>query len=450
LYRPLNIQEFRRITRRYWVWIASALVVCVGTAVAATYTQTPKYSASARLFVASSESTAPGGAVAGSELAQRVQSYPGLVESPRVLSPVAARLGISEAQVRSEVSASVEPNTVLIDVTAEDTSARRSQLIANAVSAQLVRVIEELETPTSGAAPVTVTLVSSATLPSAPVSPKPVVNLTIGVLVGIGLGFGLALWRSRQDSSIRNVEESEGEVSLPTLASIPTESGDVQNLVTGGSPRSPGAEAYRQLRTNLRAAAGGDGIRSLLVTSAVGGEGKTTTACGLAIAMAHANLKVALVEADMRRPSFGRYLHLESGPGLADVLSGDATLEAACREWSTDRKTILVITAGSMTTNPSELLDTDRMQAVIDSLEQWVDVVIMDAPPVLPVTDASVIAAMVGAVVVVVAAERTGRDEVRRGIRSLGTVKANVIGVVLNMVSSTESYTVTYGGLRAD
>ncbi len=152
----------------------------------------------------------------------------------------------------------------------------------------------------------------------------------------------------------------------------------------------------------------------------------------------------------MRRPSFGRYLHLESGPGLADVLSGDATLEAACREWSTDRKTILVITAGSMTTNPSELLDTDRMQAVIDSLEQWVDVVIMDAPPVLPVTDASVIAAMVGAVVMVVAAERTGRDEVRRGIRSLGTVKANVIGVVLNMVSSTESYTVTYGGLRAD
>ncbi len=109
-----------------------------------------------------------------------------------------------------------------------------------------------------------------------------------------------------------------------------------------------------------------------------------------------------------------------------------------------------MITAGSIAANPSELLDTERMQAVIDSLERWVDVVIIDAPPVLPVTDASVIAAMVGAVVVVVAAERTGRDEVRRGIRSLGTVKANVIGVVLNMVSSTESYTVTYGGLRAD
>jgi len=339
---------------------------------------------------------------------------------------------------------------VLIDVTAVDTSARRSQLVANAVSAQLVKVIEELETPTSGAAPVTVTVVSSATLPSAPVSPKPVVNLTIGLLVGSGVGFGLALWRSRQDSSIRNVGESEGEVSLPTLASIPTEPGDGQNVVTGGSPQSPGAEAYRQLRTNLRATAGGNGNRSLLVTSAVGGEGKTTTVCGLAIAMAHANLKVALVEADMRRPSFSRYLHLESGPGLADVLSGDATLEAACREWSTDRKTILVITAGSMTTNPSELLDTDRMQAVIDSLERWVDVVIMDAPPVLPVTDASVIAPMVGAVVVVVAAERTGRDEVRRGIRSLGTVKANVIGVVLNMVSPTESYAVTYGGLRED
>jgi succinoglycan biosynthesis transport protein ExoP len=212
-------------------------------------------------------------------------------------------------------------------------------------------------------------------------------------------------------------------VGAPTLATVDEDP----------DPRGR-AESVRQLRTNLaflRAAdATATGGEVVVLTSAVGGEGKTTTALDLARSIADAGERVLLVEADLRRPTLSATLGLDPGPGLSDVLAGQAELDAVVRPVEVEG--LAVLPAGTVPPNPAELLGSPRMADLVARLRSTYDKVLLDTPPVLPVTDAAVCAALADGVLVVVRWGRTRRDEVREAVTMLEQVDAVVLGSVLN------------------
>ena len=209
-----------------------------------------------------------------------------------------------------------------------------------------------------------------------------------------------------------------------------------EGLITVAQPLSPVSEAFRGLRTNIRFSGVDKPIRTLLVTSAGPTEGKSTTAANLAVTMAQAGLKVVLVDADLRRPRLHTIFDLHPRGGLTgSLLEGnmDGRLQSSQVEG------LKVLPSGERPPNPSELLGSRRLRGLLDELAKNADVVVIDSPPVLPVTDAAVLAQDVDGVLLVVDAGETKRETVQRAVESLRQVGAYLIGVVLNRVSTRRS-----------
>jgi tyrosine-protein kinase len=435
--RSLKIHDSGRILRTEWGWVVAAVAICVATALVATNRQKPSYTASARMFVSSSP---PKGFQAASSdyaaLTQRLQSYVGIVDSPRVLVPVISSLHLREtpATLASQVSATSTANTVLMEVTATQPTAKRASTIANAVSQQFAFVIEQLETPRTASAPrINVSVVQPATTPSKPSSPKKPLNLALGALIGLALGIAIALWRARADTSVVSPDEAAEEFGLPVLGAIPSE-----KKRPWRSSNTLRPEAYRQLRTTLRLHQDGRSGGVLAVTSSVRGEGRTTTACSLAVAVAELGMNVTLVEADLRHPSVAQHFGVTDRPGLVDLLSGVASLPDVRRGFPS-HASLTVVTAGTTHPNPTEILDSVEMRNCIAALEGCNDVVILDTPALLPSADASIVATMATSVLVVVAVGRTPREKIKAALARLRGVDACVSGVVMNFASAGAS-----------
>jgi non-specific protein-tyrosine kinase len=206
-------------------------------------------------------------------------------------------------------------------------------------------------------------------------------------------------------------------------------------LVVQDAPRSARAEAFRQLRTNLQFLGVEQPPRSILFTSTLPAEGKSTTAANLAIALAQAGEPVTLIDADFRHPQLSQYLGIAPGPGLTEVLIGRATLDEALRPWVEDA-TLTVLPSGTPPPNPSELLGSRAMARVVSELRAR-GMLIIDSPPVLPFTDAAVLAKITDSTLLVVRANSTRLDKLERALHALQTVDAHIAGVVLNMVPSS-------------
>jgi capsular exopolysaccharide synthesis family protein len=215
-------------------------------------------------------------------------------------------------------------------------------------------------------------------------------------------------------------------------------------LLTQVLAHSPRAESFRQIRTNLQFAHVSHESKAILITSSLPGEGKTTTATNLAIALAQAGQSVVLVDADLRRPRVDDYLGLDRNAGLTTALIGAAPLEDLVQRWGDDD--LFVLTSGQIPPNPSELLGSALMKELIDSLEHSYDAVIIDAPPLLPVTDAAVLSQQVGGVVLVVGSSRVKSSDVQKSIAALDMVDAAVLGVVMNLLPNKgpDAYAYTY------
>jgi non-specific protein-tyrosine kinase len=218
-----------------------------------------------------------------------------------------------------------------------------------------------------------------------------------------------------------------------------------------GAAAQPGrAEAFRQIRTNLQFVHIDEPPRSILVTSPDAGEGKTATACNLAVALAQIGVNVILVDGDLRRPHVAEYMGLESSVGLTGALMGWTDWADALQDWGSDDASLRVLTSGQLPPNPSEMLARTQMAQLLGDLENACDVVIVDGPPLLPVADSAVLAAVVSGVVLVVRQGKTRQQQVARAMQSLGSVDARLYGVVLNMNrsgggSGADNY---YGGRR--
>jgi succinoglycan biosynthesis transport protein ExoP len=277
-----------------------------------------------------------------------------------------------------------------------------------------------------------VRLMDRAVVPGAPYTPDVKRNLMLGALAGILLALGLVLAIDYLDDTIKTPEDITRRLKLPFLGLVPAVKGLNHPLLSQEVPHEFG-EAFRALRTSLVFSSGSEGTRVIGLTSAQPLEGKTTTACNMAIALAYGGSRVLLIDADMRRPSVSRTLGIENTVGLSHLLTGQATARQAIRRTSVQN--LWVMTAGLTPPNPSELLSSDRMKTLIANVQTGpFDWVLIDTPPVLAVTDAVIVAPWVSGMVFIIGSEMTQRRLAERAVETLQTSRPHILGAVLNRV----------------
>ena len=221
-----------------------------------------------------------------------------------------------------------------------------------------------------------------------------------------------------------------GVRSLQVLGTLP--------LTVWGAFQVPVAESYRHLRTNIHLTRRDDAPQTMLVTSADEGEGKTTTVANLAVAFARSGKRTILVDGDLRRPTMAKMFGVRFKPGLHEILAGEATLADCIQKSPVDD--LLLLTSGTIPQNPAEYLGSDQMRKVVEELKEQFDIVLFDAPPVLAVTDASVIATQVDRTIMVVSSGKTPSQDFDRAIETFDAVGVKVFGVVLNNFNPRRAY----------
>ncbi len=408
---------------------------------------TPTYTARTQLFVATQNSGSVLELQQGNTFSQaRVASYVETAKTPVVLQPVidSLGLGMSPSTLASKISANVEGSTVLLNISVTDSSPVRSAAIAEAVANSLISAVDRLESPSKdGTSPVRLSVVTPASAPASPSSPNTILYLAAGLLIGAAVGVGSALVRSAVDTRVRSESDMRKITDASVLGGIAYDADAAKKpLLTQVQSQSPRAESFRQIRTNLQFAHVSHSSKSVLVTSSLPGEGKSTTAVNMAISLAQAGQRVALVDADLRRPMVGEYLGLDRSVGLTTYLVGHGELEDLLQPWGTDDLDVLA--SGQIPPNPSELLGSVAMSNLIEMLEARYDAVVIDAPPLLPVTDAAVLAQRVGGVVLVVGSRIVKNNDLLKSLSSLQMVDADLLGVVMNRLPAKDPDAYTY------
>jgi capsular exopolysaccharide synthesis family protein len=434
----VELHEYVRILRKRWLTVAIATALGLLGAVLATMLATPQYTATTKTFVSVQSGDTVGDLVQGSTYSQsQVRSYAQLATMPTVLDPVIDDLGLTvgPGALSGAISVSVPQNTVIISISVTDPSPERAAAIANGVASHLSQAVSDLApTPATGTDPIRLSTVAEAGVPKTPSSPNAKVNLAIGLVLGLALGVAAAVGQELLDTKVRTEEDLRKITDASVIGSIPLDGGAEQTpLVVQGSPQSPRAEAFRRLRTNLQFLDVGDRARAMVLVSAIPAEGKSTTAINLAITLADAGTRVALVDADLRRPSIAAYLGIEGSVGLTTVLIGQADLDDVLQPWGND--CLHVLAAGQIPPNPSELLGSQAMSTVLKELTERYDVVLLDTAPLLPVTDGAILAKLAGGALVTVGAGTVTRHQVAEALGALDSVDARVLGIVMNRLS---------------
>jgi succinoglycan biosynthesis transport protein ExoP len=277
-----------------------------------------------------------------------------------------------------------------------------------------------------------VQVMDRAEVPGGPFSPNTRRDWLMAIFAGLVVAVGLAFGLEYLDDTVKTPEDVTRQLRLPLLGLVPSVSGPGALLLSGAAPHDFG-EAFRSLRTSLAFTSASEGPRILVVTSTQPLEGKTTTACNIATALALNGTRVLLIDADMRRPGLHRAINVKNDVGLSHVLVGQARVRDAVQQ--TAEPNLFVISAGRLPPNPSELLASERMRSFLTNLHsgpfEWI---VIDTPPVLAVTDAVIVAHAASSVVFVVGSEMTRRAHAERAIETLMTGRPASIGVVLNRV----------------
>jgi capsular exopolysaccharide synthesis family protein len=431
----VELRDYLRVLARRWPTIVSLTLVGVAIAAAVTWTSPQKYESTAQMFVSTSQADSSQAYQGELFSQQRAQSYARLLTGEEIAKRVVEELDLpmTPAALSEEISSSVVLDTVILTVSVTDEDPQQARTLAQQVAETFVTYVAELETPEGlDVAPIKATIVDPASVPGSPVSPKPVLNLAIGFVLGLLVGLLAAVVRELVDTSIKSPEDLSRTLTTPLLGTIAFDKDAPQTpLVSDLGTHHPRAEAIRVLRTNLQFVDIDGSSSVFVISSSVPGEGKSTTATNLAISMAEAGRRVVLVEGDLRRPKISDYLGIEGAVGLTTVLVGRVGLDQALQPASSPG--LDVLTSGSLPPNPSEILQTQVMSDLVADLRGRYDVVLIDAPPLLPVTDAALLASISDGVLLVIRHGRTSREQVRSAAERLESVGARLVGVVLNM-----------------
>ena len=429
----MTFRENLAVLRERWVLVLVTVALAMGAAAAVWALRPVRYTATLTLYV-SAQTADP--AQTGLLSQQRVKSYTELIRSLPLSEQVVAdlRLPLTAEQVAAKIDATSPPDSVLIDLGVTDPDARQATAIVNGVSAAFVRLVDELERP---AAPntvpsVAVRIVRPASEPPQPSSPDLPVMLALGLLGGLMLGAGAAMARHLLDTTVKSAEQLTALAEAPNLTTIAyARAVRKRPLTVHELPDAPRAEAFRQLRTNLRFVDLDNHHKVIVVTSPLPAEGTTTTTLNLAIALASGGQKVLVVEADLRRPGAARLLGLSSTVGLTSVLTHGVSLDQAIQPW---RGGVDLLASGPLPPNPAELLGSMHMAALLAEVGSWYDTVLVDTPPLLPVTDAAAIAPAADGVLLVTRFRKTTGEQVAAAVAAISAVSAPLLGTVLNMV----------------
>lgn len=467
----MTLDDILRLTRRHLITLLLSTLLGIALAAAWVAMQTPVYTAKATGVVQASSGTGTvGESLSGNSLAvTKAQTYVTYFNSQPVAERVIKELGLkdSPSALAGRITATVEEETPNIAISAQGSSPQAAKELADTVVEQTAEYVKELETnnmsgidPNAAGAsasasgkqsaeriPATSILpLASAQLPTSPSEPQPARALVLGGLAGLGLGYLIAWFRHRQDTRVRTQEDiAEAAEGAPTLGLIPA------NEALSSPERAIGEnsevdfatrEALRQFRTNLRFVNVDQAPRAIVVTSSRMGEGKSTISSNLAYLLAEGGERVVLVDADLRRPAVAGIFDIDSSVGLTQVLAGSAELADAVQP--TAHPNLLVLPAGTIPPNPSELLGSQRMRDLIATLAKT-HRVILDAPPLLPVTDAALLSTSADGAVLVVAAGETRKEHVERAAANLQAVNARLLGAVLNRASVSRLNRLLYG-----
>lgn len=447
----MELSDYIRILHKNWIIILILTLLGTAAAAAYSYTREPVYSSSTQLYVSvRSEGAATGDLVQGTTFARQVvASYVQVVPTALVLQPVIDELDLDTtvSELGQSVSATAPLNTVNLIITATSTSAEEAAAIADATAASLTEAVQNtLERPGPDAADsaVQLTTVQPAVVTEKPISPNIPLNIALGTLVGLALGIGLAVLRSVLDTRVRTLHDIEQITDAPLLGGITHDpEAPKRPLIVHADPRSPRSESFRALRTNLQFLNVDSGPRSFVISSSGPGEGKSTTTANLAIALAETGARVALVDGDLRLPRVADYMGIEGGVGLTNVLIGRVELADALQKWG--RGQLYVLPSGPIPPNPAEMLGSPAMDHVLASLGEHFDYVLVDAPPLLLVTDAAVLATKTRGVIMVVASGKARKHDLQGAIRTLTTAGGQMVGAIATMIPTRGPDSYGYG-----
>lgn len=441
---------FWALIRKRWISILIFGVLgCLGGS-AYFVSASPEYSAEAELFVSAvGGQSASDLAQAGDYSQQQARNFSVVATRGAVLDPVVKSLDLnmSAKELGHHVSATVPLNTSIISITVTDGSAQQASIIANAIAHSLTDSVADL-TPkrSNGSSPIKLHTVQRALVPSAASAPNRLMSVGSGIIIGIIVGLALVVLRELVGAKVRTADQVKQITGSGLLGSVVADRGTSNFPMASQDLRlSPRAEEYRQIRTNLHFVKTDESNKVFIVTSAMPGEGKSVTSANVAAAAAAAGHTVCLVEADLRMPKLGDFLDLESGVGFTTVLANDVHLDDALQPWGPDGLQVLL--SGGIPPNPSELLESAAAEKLLKGLNDRFEIVVVDCPPVVPVTDAAILAGMFGGAVMVVGIGKGEVRDLRRAVESLKGTNAPILGAIVNFAprGSRRRYRKGYG-----
>jgi polysaccharide biosynthesis transport protein len=484
--------------RRKWI-IVQAVVIIPLLVVGVSLTQPKRYAATARIMTASQATVVS--AATGSNLTwqnvdeRELQTLATFVATPEIASAAVKQLGwpMAPGDALGSITATADPNASVIAVTATNADPEKAAALANAFATEFVAwrqqtqrgsideaiklVDDQIQTTPKKTlsfsalvdrrsqlevikALVTgdVVVGESAQVPGAPASPKPLRNGALAFAGALIVGIGLAFLRESLDVSIHTVDEISAAIDMPLLGTIPQfKDGErgAGHMITLEDPRSPAAESYRFLRTNLEFVDFGRDAKTILVTSPQPAQGKSTTIANLAVTLLRAGKKVAVVEGDLRRPSLHRFFKVRNSLGITTVVSSATTLEEAMHtltyteaqpkgservpqgsaglpaSGAIGELRLRVLTSGPIPPNPGEIVTSDQFSAVLAELREGHDYVLVDAPPMFVVGDAAALAGKVDGVIIVLRFAQTSTHTLTGVTEFAKRVPARTLGVVV-------------------
>lgn len=449
--------------------LALSVVGVVTAAFIVSNSVTPVYDATAKILVQGGQS--PGipsvGEIQASQ--QLANNYRDLIKTRPILEKVIDSLSLSYSAGALAGKISVTNPRSLIEIKASDPDPQMASRIANSTAQIFIEdfrdrqfteiaqfqaslgqygITIDTSVITAQAATLSSLSVAEPAIPaSSPTSPNTRLNVFLAAVSGLLLGGILIILIEHLDDRIKSTDELENMTGLRSMGSVMwgltslgsvvhqrVRAGAFPTIMANGPKESALAESYRYMALNLEFNGVGTGdLKSLLVTGALPGEGKTTTAANLAVSLARDGKSVILVDVDLRKPTLHSVFDLDNSKGLTNAIMGDATLDEVMS--STDIETLKVITSGPLPPEPTLLLRSQRMRTLIESLTGIADLVMLDSPPVLLVTDPIVMAAQVDGIILVMDAQKARREYVRRAAQMLQQAGTPILGAVFNKVS---------------
>lgn len=433
----MELRDYMSSLRKRWLSIVAVTLTALALSAVVTIATTPTYTARTSLFFVVGGSGSVTELAQGSTYAQRqVASYAEVATSPYVLGPVIEDLDLAASvdELAQQVEITIPADTVVIEIAVADTTPQRAADIANAVGTELAVAVTDLSpTGTEDSDAVRATTISAAAAPSSPSSPNVIRNLALGLILGVLGGAGLALVREALNTKVRTESDIERVTDASVVATIGyDDDASAHPLTVHVDPRSARSESYRRLRTNLQFLDLADDAGTIVITSSLPQEGKTTTTINLAIALAEAGTRVLVVDADLRRPQVAKYMQIEGKVGLTTVLVGRATLADVVQPWGNNN--LHVLPSGRIPPNPSEVLGSHAMEQLIDAAAEQYDIVLLDSAPLLPVTDGAILAGKASGALLVVGSDIVHQTQLTNSLEALDAVEARVLGLVLNKV----------------